>query len=80
MENSFVNKNRDLNAKIFISAGSLEPESMVPDMIAFADSLKNRNYKGLTLTSQIFDNETHLSVLAAMISRTIRVLYGVKSK
>jgi predicted alpha/beta superfamily hydrolase len=82
MENYFAKKNKALNAKIFISVGSLEgslePESMVPNMISFADSLNSRHYKGLTLTSQVFDNETHLSVIPASISRMLRVLYPAK--
>jgi predicted alpha/beta superfamily hydrolase len=80
MEKAFSEKNKNLNAQVFISVGSREGESMVPKMTAFADSLKIHNYNGLILTSQIFDNETHFSVLPSSISRTLRVLYGVKRK
>lgn len=80
IEKSFSEKNQKLNAQVFISVGSREGESMVPKMSAFADSLKTHNYLGLTLTSQIFDNETHFSVLPASISRTLRVLYKAKTK
>jgi len=80
LEKSFSKGNRFLNANVFMSVGSLEGEWMVPKMIAFADSLKHHNYNGLTLTTQLFDNETHVSVIPASISRTLRVLYGVKEK
>ena len=53
---------------------------MVPKMTAFADSLKVHNYIGLTLASQIFEDEGHFSVVPASISRTLRTLYKVKKK
>ena len=80
IEKSFSETNQKLNAQVFISVGSREGESMVSKMTAFADSLKRHNYLELTLTSQIFDNETHVSVLPASISRTLRVLYKAKKK
>ncbi|EOZ96613.1 putative esterase [Indibacter alkaliphilus LW1] len=76
LEQLYSQQNQDLNAKVFISVGSKEGTSMVPKMKAFTDSLHNRNYQGLKLTSHIFEDETHNSVVAASISRTIRVLYG----
>ena len=44
------------------------------------DPLKSRNYKGLNLSTYVFEDENHLSVVPAMISRTLRVLYAVKKK
>ena len=60
-----------------MSVGSLEGE-MVKLMTDFADSLKTHHYKGLTLNQQIFENENHMSVIPASISRTLRVLYPKK--
>jgi predicted alpha/beta superfamily hydrolase len=76
LEHLYYQQNQDLNAKVFISVGSKEGTSMVPKMNAFTDSLQNRNYKSLKFTSIIFEDETHNSVVAASISRTLRVLYG----
>lgn len=53
---------------------------MTPVMAAFADTLKSRNYKGLNLTTHVFDEETYGSVVSAMISRKLRVLYGSKKE
>ena len=78
MEKSFSEKNKMLDAKVFISVGSLENGMMKSSMSGFSDSLESHHYKGLTLSSYIFDNENHLSVIPAMMSRTLRVLYGVK--
>ncbi len=76
LEQHYSQQNKDLNAKVFISVGSMEGTSMVPKMLAFSDSVRSRNYEGLKLTSHIFEDETHNSVVAASISRTLRVLYG----
>lgn len=77
-EKSFSAKNSSLDAQVFMAVGSLEGPSMNTKMSAFADSLQSRNYQGLNLTTHIFENESHNSVVAASISRTLRVLYGKK--
>jgi len=77
LEKSFYEQNRCIAAKVFMSVGSLEGE-MVKLMTDFADSLKTHHYKGLTLNQQIFENENHMSVIPASISRTLRVLYPKK--
>ena len=78
-EESFAKKNNVLNAKVFISVGSLEGETMVPQITKFYYDIKSRNYKGLGLNWQTFQNETHSSVLPASISRMLRTLYGVNN-
>ena len=76
VEKSFAAQHQTLEARVFMSVGSLEGRSMTPVMTDFADSLKSRNYKGLKLTTHVFEDENHMSVVPAMISRTLRVLYG----
>jgi predicted alpha/beta superfamily hydrolase len=78
MEKSFSKHKNTLNAKVFITVGSLEGD--VTLMMSFADSLKRHNYEGLILTQQIFEDETHFSVWTASLSRGLRVLYGDKKK
>lgn len=80
IEKTFSERNQSLPVHAFMSAGSMEGQSMTPVMTAFADTLKSRNYKGLNLTTHIFEDETHMSVVPAMISRTLRVLYGSKKE
>jgi predicted alpha/beta superfamily hydrolase len=80
IENSFAKNNSSLSANIFYSVGALEGEMMIAPITAFTNSLKSHNYKGLTLNSQIFDGETHLSVVPACSSRTLKVLYGANVK
>ncbi len=80
LEKEFSKRTQSLPVKVFMSVGSLEGNAMTPVMTAFADSLKSRNYQGLSLTTHIFEGETHMSVVPAMISRTLRVLYPAKKK
>jgi predicted alpha/beta superfamily hydrolase len=75
LERSFTMSHESLSAKIFMSVGSLEGPMMVTPMTNFANALKARNYNGVTLTTQIFDSETHVSVVPAASSRTLKVLY-----
>ena len=77
---TFIQRQETLDATIFMSVGSLEGGMMVTPMNTFATTVKSRSYKDLTLTTQVFDNESHLSVNAASNSRTLRVLYGARKK
>lgn len=77
-EDKFTNnKTWDLPpTKVFISVGELEGPSMVPTMIKFSTYLEDWGYEKIDLDWTIFDNESHLSVTPANMSRTISVLYG----
>lgn len=76
LEKAYSEEHDELKAKVFMSVGSLEGKSMTPVMIEFAEQLRSRGYKGLELTHYVFEDETHTSVVPAMMSRTIRVLYN----
>jgi len=66
---------RELAARVFVSAGAAEPDSMVPDVQELVAVLGSRKYKGLQLSEKIFDGETHLSVIPFSMSRGLRALY-----
>ena len=66
----------DLSAKVFFSIGGFEDPMMLASFKAFTNSMKNHNYKGLSMTVKIFDEETHVAVVPAGGSRTLKVLYG----
>ena len=67
---------RNLQVKVFVSSGSLEPDPMIPDTKEFVKRLRNRNYSGLELTEFIFKDETHLSVIPFAISKGMRTIYN----
>lgn len=72
-----TNESFDIPAtKVFISVGENEGPSMVPVMEKLKSSLETADYENIDLNWQIFDGESHLSVLPASISKTITTLYG----
>jgi len=62
--------------KVFISVGQKEGVLMVPTMVKFSTRLEGKAYKNVSLTWHIFEDETHLSVIPANLSKTLSVLYG----
>lgn len=63
------------DAQIFISEGGLEPKVMSPFIKSYMQGLKD---KSVPFAYNLFENETHASVLAASTSRMLRVLYSNK--
>ena len=74
-EQNYASSNKDLQAKVMLSVGSLEGPQMVPPMQKMGDVLKSHNFKALDITTHIFDNETHLSVQPGTLSRGLRVVF-----
>jgi len=79
-ENYFASKHTELSVNLFFSIGGLEDPMMVAPFKAFTNSIKSHNYKDLSMTIKIFDEETHVSVVPAGASRTLKVLYGSNIK
>jgi len=73
------NENWDIPpTKVFMSVGTIDKPSMIPAMLKFSTHLENSGYKNIDLKYQIFDKETHVTILPASVSRTLSVLYGKK--
>ena len=64
--------------KVFASAGGLEVPQILSTMVKFSTYLESRKCQNIDLTWKIFDNDTHLSVVPAMMTKTLTVLYGEK--
>ncbi len=82
-EEAYAKKHHDLAVNVFISVGTLEAGyEMFPRMVAnvekISEILKSRKYHNLALTTHIFENETHFSVMPATFSRGIRELIGLQ--
>lgn len=70
---------KDLEGKkIFLSAGGEEEELMISGMLTFASIIKAKSNNKSMITWNIFNKETHLSVVSAMISRSLCILYENK--
>ncbi|WP_429401646.1 alpha/beta hydrolase [Mucilaginibacter lappiensis] len=80
IENDYASHHSELTAKVFFSVGGFEDANMIASFNAFTNAMKSHDYKGLSATVKIFDGETHLSVVPACSSRTLKVLYGTNVK
>lgn len=71
----------DLPVTIFLSVGDLEAiyepgfAAMVSNVAKLTETLTSRKYPSLKLITHIFDNETHLSVIPATMSRGLRAIF-----
>ncbi len=74
LQQSFSARVKRLDARVFASVGSLEGKQEVDDMQSLVAFLKTRQLPGLVVTSHVFEDETHESVLGPGISRTLGVL------
>jgi predicted alpha/beta superfamily hydrolase len=90
-ERYYAEEHDDLNVKLFLSVGEREekddplillfeedPEEFrfVTNVKKLSETLTDRGYIGLELTTQIFEDETHLSVIPVTYSRGLRTIFG----
>lgn len=85
-EEQFASEHIDLPAKVFISAGTLEESMQVPvrgvparfvtHVQAITDKLQSRNYRNLSLTQHVFEEESHVSGPPGAFSRGLRVVFN----
>ena len=83
MEEHWHENNKDLKAKVFLSAGEAEANhpvwsasQIVSTVATMAERLAVRGYPSLELTVRIFPDEDHLTVMPIAYTRGIRVLWG----
>ena len=82
MEARYHEKNKDLMAKVFLSAGEKEfahpiwSGSQIGSTVAtMAERLTIRGYPSLELTVRIFEGEDHITVMPVAYTRGIRALW-----
>lgn len=69
MENRFYQKRKSINAIIYTSVGSLEPDIFKTPWTALVESVKARNYSGLRLIQQIAENESHYTIIPHLVTK-----------
>jgi predicted alpha/beta superfamily hydrolase len=85
-EREYADKHDDLAARVFLSVGGLEEteepfglidpnHQFVTNFKKLVTTLENRKFPSLQLTSCIFENDTHLSVVPATYSRGLREVF-----
>lgn len=67
-----------LNANIFTSIGELDNEDITKPWIEFVNQVKSRNYNGLNIDTLTIENETHLSMLPAALTRGLKTILNMK--
>lgn len=74
-EREFAESHSSLPVKLFMSVASHEgpTETGVEEM---AETLKSRNYSGLEVTFERFEDETHMSVIGHTFSRGLRAVFS----
>jgi predicted alpha/beta superfamily hydrolase len=75
-EAAYAAEHTDLPARVFMGVGGAEPAVMVADMYRVARALGDREYRSLELTSHFFEDESHMSVITAFISRSLRKAFS----
>lgn len=83
MEERWYAKNKDLKAKVFLSAGEGETahpiwsaSQVVSTVATMAERLTGRRYPSLELSVKIFPEEDHFTVMPIAYTRGIRVLWS----
>lgn len=77
IENNYAATHKEYNANVFLSFGTLEPKDAIEDLHYFDKQLTS-HYQGIETKFVEFSDETHLSVLPAMLSRCMWYLYKKK--
>jgi predicted alpha/beta superfamily hydrolase len=82
LEERWYQDNKDLNAKVFLSAGEVEAShpmwsaaQIVSTVATMSERLAGRGYPSLQLTVKIFPDEDHISVMPIAYSRGVRALW-----
>jgi predicted alpha/beta superfamily hydrolase len=76
-EIDYGRKRLPLPARVYLSIGSQEEHQLYE---TFAAAMTTRGYEQLELVSYVFEGETHASVVAATMSRSLRFLYGTEPR
>src|SRR5207237_3835878 len=69
----------DLPATVFIGIGALEEDAstrMVTNVLRLETMLRARKYRGLHLTTRIFPDESHITVLPMNLTRGLVSVFG----
>jgi len=81
---AFVDSHSDLPVRLFLGVGALEEQADVPaslepamvtNMFQLEALLQSANFEGLELSSNLFPNETHTSVIAMNYIRGVQSVY-----
>ncbi len=76
-EAEFANANNDLEAKLFLSVGELEPiETTLSPFNALVQTLEARNYPSLLIEDRTIEGEAHNTMVAPSFNKGLRHVFS----
>ena len=75
-ESEYYEKNKSLEAKVYITVGSEEDHSFTDSIEQFKNRLEERNYEGLEITYEVIEGYNHDTVFKPSIQNTLMLFYG----
>jgi predicted alpha/beta superfamily hydrolase len=78
IENEYASKHKNLVANVLMYVGLDEDPTSISDFYKLNGSLQGRKYESLNLVTHGFENETHVSVIPAFVSRGLREAFAPK--
>lgn len=75
-ESEYYEKNKSLEAKVYITVGSEEDHSFTDSIEQFKNRLEERNYEGLEITYEVIEGYNHDTVFKPSIQNTLKLFYG----
>jgi predicted alpha/beta superfamily hydrolase len=84
-ECAYASQHDDLSVQVFLSVGAreelddplIDPSfQFVTNLRKLTEILKKRNYPSLRLTSHVFEDETHVSVMPLCFSKGLRTVFA----
>ena len=73
-EEALANSNQNLAKRVYISAGGLEPEGVIPNAYLMYEKLLSRQYPGLQASMEVLDGETHMTSINPFVIRGLRAV------
>ena len=74
-ERDYAATHTDLQARVYMSVGSLEEEARIANMRRLCQDLQGRGYGGLHVTMRVFEAQTHQSVIPYFLTG-LNEVYG----
>ncbi len=71
-EEKYARKNKELDAVVFTSIGDLDEKSITEPWEEFNTRILNRNYENLNYTTSIIENESHISMFPAALTKGLK--------
>ena len=75
-EEKFFENHKSLNANVYTAVGSNEDGTIVSPWKRFISKMKERNYTGLNLKTEIGVNETHYTMIPYIITHGLKSVLG----